>query len=424
MRRTLFLIPHEILGIPVFGVGWLLGLTVLLLVLRLVVASRRGQSIGSVVRTEGMMWGALIAAIVLLLPRVELSNLDGQPVGMAIRGYGVMLLAGVSAAVALAAYRAKRRGMSPEIIYAIAPWAFFGGIIGARLFYVIQYRDQFVGDTITQTIGNMLKFTEGGLVVYGSFIGGFIAVTYYLIRHRLSWLRFGDVIIPCMFIGLALGRVGCLMNGCCYGGRCEEGGLALHFPPSSPVYQDQIRSGELLGFRYDAKTRRILAVEEGSLAEKAGIQVGSELESLADDLTAFELASREIPKEDALPGVVATIDGKRYRWGPDELPDRALPVYPAQLISSGSALLLCLVLCGLSLCRFRDGTIMMLGFAGYANLRFVLELFAWMKQGNLAQVCRYRSGLASSCLCVRWLGSFGYTTSPRHANGPATGDAW
>ena len=374
MRRTLFLIPHEILGIPVFGIGWLLGLTVALLVMRLLIATRRGQPIAEVLRSEGVVWGVFIAAIVLLLPRVELTNLDGQPVGMAIRGYGVMLLAGVSAAVALAAYRAKRRGIHSEIIYAMAPWAFFGGILGARLFFVIQYRDQFTGDTIGETIGNMLKFTEGGLVVYGSFIGGFIAVTYYIVRHHLSWLRLGDVVVPCIFIGLALGRIGCLMNGCCYGGRCDEGGFALHFPPSSPVYQDQIRSGELLGFRYDEQTRQILSVEQGSLADQAGIQTGSTLEALGEDRTPLELASREIPREDARLGVVATIDGKRYRWSPDELPARALPVYPAQLISSVCALLLCFGLCSLPSERLRDGTIMMLGFAGYAVIRFVLEI--------------------------------------------------
>ena len=152
---------------------------------------------------------------------VELKNLDGDPIGMAIRGYGVMLLTGVISAVGLSAYRAKRHGIDPEIVFSMAPWAFFGGIIGARLFFVMQYWDQFSDETIGRTIGNILKFTEGGLVVYGSFIGGFLAVGYYIARHRLPLLKFGDVIVPCIFIGVFFGRIGCLMNGCCYGGRCE-----------------------------------------------------------------------------------------------------------------------------------------------------------------------------------------------------------
>jgi phosphatidylglycerol:prolipoprotein diacylglycerol transferase len=112
----------------------------------------------------------------------------------------------------------------------------------------------------------------------------------------------------------------------------------------------------------------------GSLADKAGIQVGARLETLADDLTSLETASRAIPGEAAPLGVVATIDGRRYRWSPEELPPRALPVYPAQLISSIGALLLCLGLCGLSLWPLRDGMIMMIGFASYAVLRFLLEI--------------------------------------------------
>jgi phosphatidylglycerol:prolipoprotein diacylglycerol transferase len=320
------------------------------------------------------MWAAFLFAIWWVLPRVEVTNVDGEPIGMAIRGYGVMLLLGVASAVALAAYRAKQRGIDPDVIYSLVPWAFIPGILGARLFFVIQYRDQFIGDSLGETVGNMLRFTEGGLVVYGSFIGGFIGVTYYILRHGLSWLRLGDIIIPCLFIGLAFGRIGCLMNGCCYGGRCEESRFALHFPATSPVYDDQIRSGELLGFRYDASTRVIESVRKGSLADQAGIRAGARLDALADDRTSLETAPRSIPKEDAATGVIATIDGKRYRWGTDELPTRALPVYPTQLISSVSGLLLCLGLCSLPTGRMRDGSVMMLGFAGYAIMRFVLEL--------------------------------------------------
>lgn len=374
MRRTLFLIPHEIGGIPVFGIGWLLALFLVGFAVRLVIARNRGQSIPDMLLNEGLMWGAVAAAVVFLLPTVELQNLDGEPVGMAVRGYGVMLLTGVGCAVLLAAYRAKQRGFDPELIYSIAPWAFFGGIIGARLFFVIQYRDDFIADSIGQTIANMLKFTEGGLVVYGSFIGGFLAVSFYLILRKLPWLKFGDVIVPCMFLGVFFGRIGCVMNGCCYGGRCEDNALALNFPPTSPVYQEQLRSGDLLGIQFDPDTRVIESVREGSLAADAGIQAGTHLDTFADDLTPLETASREIPREDARTGVVMTVDGRRYRWSPEELPATAMPVFAAQLLSSICSLILCGLLCAIPPNKFRDGTVMMLGFAGYAVLRFVLEL--------------------------------------------------
>lgn len=374
MRRTLLLIPHEIAGLPVFGFGWLLIGLAVALVGRLVIARARGQTIGQLVAVEGLLWAGAAAAITLVLPSVELSNLDGEPVGMAIRGYGVMLLIGVGSAVALAAYRASRRGIAPDLIFAMAPWAFFGGIVGARLFFVIQYYEKFVGRTAIETIANMLKFTEGGLVVYGSFIGGSLAVAYYLIRHRLPVLTFGDVIVPCMFLGVFFGRIGCLMNGCCYGGRCEEGPTSLRFPPGSPVYQDQLRDGDLLGFSYDPETREITSVRRGSLAAGAGIEVGSKLNEIGDDFTPLAAASRRIPREEARTGVIVTVDGRRHRWSPDQLPEQALPVRAAQLISSAGALVLCLALCGVSAFPLRSGTVMFLGFAGYAVMRFVVEI--------------------------------------------------
>ena len=70
MRRTLFLIPHEILGIPVFGIGWLLAVIVVGFAIRLVIANKRGQSIPDVLLNEGLMWGAVAAAVVFLLPVV------------------------------------------------------------------------------------------------------------------------------------------------------------------------------------------------------------------------------------------------------------------------------------------------------------------------------------------------------------------
>ena len=139
MLRTLFLIPHEFLGLPVFGIGWALVLLVALIALRCLVAVRRGSGLTNTLQSEGLLWGIFAFVVVVVLPKVELTNLDNEPVGMAIRGYGVMLLIAIASAVALAAYRAKRRDVDPEIIFSMAPFAFIGGIFGARLFFVIQY---------------------------------------------------------------------------------------------------------------------------------------------------------------------------------------------------------------------------------------------------------------------------------------------
>ncbi len=382
MRRTLLLIPHEIAGLPIFGFGWVLILLVVALVVRGVMVNRRGGSVGSFLATEGLMWGLFAASVAYVLPTVELKNVSGEPVGMAIRGYGVMLLVGVLSAVGLAMVRAKRRGIDPDAVLNMAPWVFIGGIAGARLFYVVQYHDHFIVDSFAETVRRMLTFTEGGLVVYGSFIGGFLAGSYYISRHHLPLLKLGDAIVPCMFLGLFFGRIGCLMNGCCYGGQCEDYWAALQFPAGSPVYQDQALRGDLVGMRFDPTSGKVSHVGIGSLAEQDGVKVGSTVEQIRLDDRYREGFSKDLPGEQAPRGIVALIDGKIYRWTPAQLPKRAIPVQPAQLISSVSAIILCMVLCALSYVLRRDGLVMLVGFAAYAVMRFVLEMIRVDEQGQ------------------------------------------
>lgn len=392
MLETLLLIPHELAGIPIFGVGWALGFGVIALIVRAGWVARlisrqtpfavSPTDENSVIpwswsvwlTSEGFFWGVAAAVIWKVIPAVELTNVDGNPVGLAIRGYGVFLLCGVISGIALAVHRSRRFGIESAAIFSIAPWAFFGGIGGARLFYVIQYRDRFIGDSAFETVANMLKFTEGGLVVYGSFIGGGLAVVYFLRRNGLPVLRMGDVVVPCMFLGLFFGRIGCLMHGCCWGGRCEAQIGALEFPPGSPVYRDQMQSGELVGFAYDSGSFRVTEVQAGSAAEKSGIEVGQRIDQLSIDQSSYATADRDLPTEAVPVGLLVTTESARHRFNADELPARARPVYPAQLISSIGGLMLCGLLHLIPSGRFREGTIMLLGFAGYAVLRFVLEI--------------------------------------------------
>jgi len=382
MRSTLFFIPHEIAGLPVFGFGWALILIAIGFIIRLLLAKKTNQSPRAVLSSEGPMWGLIALAVVFILPVVELKNLEGEPVGMAIRGYGVMLLVGVLSAVALAMYRARRRGIDPDAIIHMAPWVFIGGIAGARLFYVVQYADRFIHDTWGETIRSMLTFTEGGLVVYGGFIFGTLAGVFFAVRQRLPLWRLGDAIVPCMFIGLAFGRIGCLLNGCCYGGACPDYWAALHFPVGSPVYVDQLQSGSLVGLDVDADSGFIRKVRPESLAAEEGIKSGSHLERIQLDDRDLQKLPRDMPFERAPRGVLAMIDGKVYQWSSDELPERAMPVQPAQLISSVSAILLCGLLCAASYWFRREGAIMMLGFASYAVLRFGLEWIRVDEQGQ------------------------------------------
>lgn len=373
MRRTLFLIPHDIASIPLFGFGWLLALLALVATAVSLRQVASGGRVADYWARNGLFWGLLAAVVIWGLPLVELENIDGQKVGLPVRGYGVMLLCGVVAAVALAVERARRYGLDSDVIWGIAPWAIIGGLLGARLFYVIEYRDQFfVSDPLT-TLRRIANFTEGGLVVYGSFIGGFMGGIVYILRQRLSVLTVGDVIMPTLFIGLALGRIGCLFNGCCYGATCEETWWALHFPNGSPVYQDQLSSGQLIGIELSSDRRQVVAVRPASLAAARGIEAGQPVSHLGV-VRSSEAADPDRPAEETPLGLVAEIGGREHYWSASELPARAEPVLPSQLISSVGALLLCFTLCLASRFIYRPGMILFAAVIGYAVMRFVMEM--------------------------------------------------
>lgn len=458
MRRTLLLIPHEIAGLPVFGWGWLLGVLLLAAAIISLVLVRRRASLGQYWSHNGLLWAILAAAIVFGLPRVELSNLQGDPVGLPIRGYGVMLLAGIVAAVWLAMVRVKRYGFDPDVVLSLAPWAVVGGILGARLFYVIEYRDHFFYGDLISSLRRVLNFTEGGLVVYGSFIGGFIGGAIQARRLKLPFWRLGDAIIPTLFLGLALGRLGCLMNGCCYGGACDDHWTALRFPNGSPVFQDQLADGRLLGIRFAADGAashpaaggaaaerlasdgaaaggsaaaiavtdegvvrgRVAAVAPGSPADRQGVRSGDRIERL-QAVRSTELASADRPAEEIPFGAIAVVNGVEHYWSARDLPAVAGPVLPAQIIGSISGLLLCLGLCWLSRRDHRDGTILLAGFAGYALLRFGIEILRSDEPGQFGTQLTISQWvslvvLAGSLAAWWWLRSRPAATTARPQN--------
>src|SRR5207244_6621943 len=88
---------------------------------------------------------------------------------------------------------------------------------------------------------------QGGLVFYGSLIGGTIglllAYIFVFRKYNLSWFKIADIIAPSLAIGLAIGRIGCLLNGCCYGEVACPGCAAVSFPLSAPSYAQLLGRG-------------------------------------------------------------------------------------------------------------------------------------------------------------------------------------
>ncbi|MBR0056390.1 MAG: prolipoprotein diacylglyceryl transferase, partial [Kiritimatiellae bacterium] len=157
-----------------------------------------------------------------------------------LRSFGLMAALGF-----LAAYAALRRfslrlaRMAPDDASALLVAAMVGGALGARLAYVAEHWSaEFAAGPLLE----VLRFDRGGLMFYGG-LGGAIAAILVLAlawrRNPADLLDLGALALP---LGHALGRVGCFLNGCCYG-RVSRGVLSVCYPAGSEPWRAQVADG-------------------------------------------------------------------------------------------------------------------------------------------------------------------------------------
>jgi len=131
---------------------------------------------------------------------------------LTIYSYGVFLAIGFAVAGLLALYRFKQQYKDAYIILDLLLAAVVGGVIGARLFYIIGHWSDFMAKP-----SDMFKINMDGLVFYGGLLLGLaLALLVGRRRHLRFWTTM-DLAGLCVPVALAIGRIGCLLNGCCYG---------------------------------------------------------------------------------------------------------------------------------------------------------------------------------------------------------------
>jgi len=281
MLQTLVYIPSELFGLPVFGFGILLAVWALasaVLMARLV--RRQGFNADTLGYAQVLaVLGAIIAFVLPLLCEAR---------GLPIHGYGMMMLLAVVSGMGLAVYRARRVGVDPDMMFSLAFWMILPGILGARTVYVCEYwvRDFWpeYKNGFWALIIAIVNVPKGGLVVYGAFFGGMLGLGLFCRRYRLPLLATIDLISPSMLLGLALGRVGCLLNGCCYGGPCDLP-WKVTFPWNSPVHQHEAEEGMAgvfgLTFRDGPHGLPVIdSVAPDSPAACQGLVAGMEIEEI------------------------------------------------------------------------------------------------------------------------------------------------
>ncbi len=381
MRSTLFFIPHELFGIPLFGWGWAVAITLVAAAIWAVVQLRAGKTLSDVA-SSGFFWIVAIPLFVVILPSIEQKWPDGTPIGLPIRGYGVMVLAGMLTGIAITNLRAQRLGVSLDTIIGLGIWTMIGGVIGARVFFVVQKWDTFEGEGMDRLI-SILKLTEGGLVIYGGMIGGLISGGYYCFRNKLPLLATADLIGPGFLLGLAFGRVGCLLHGCCFGGVCNAPLPTIQFPSGSLPYQAQVQSGQLLGMKLGSKRLPSLidSVEPGSSADQAGVKAGDELRGIRSLLVEPDKQTSPIAPPSMF--IELELDNATRRVYPEMMPPKSLPVHPSQIYSAIDALLLCILMWVFQPIPVRDGVAFFSGVIVHATSRFCLELIRSDESGQL-----------------------------------------
>ncbi len=239
MRQTLFEIKFnsEIslgpLGdIPVFGLGLLLALWAIFGSVLLVLHYRKhGKLLPPL--NEFALWAAVAMAIYYAPIQQKLQ-------GIPIFGYGFMLFLGFLVATAFASWRANKEGFPENIVWDLTFWLFVFGIGGARLWYVTQYSDRYFGPG--KNPWNLINLPDGGLVFYGGLLGGVVSTVVFCRIKKISLLKMGDIAISSIFIGMMFGRLGCFLNGCCWGDACELP-WAVSFPPGSVPFNAEVARG-------------------------------------------------------------------------------------------------------------------------------------------------------------------------------------
>jgi phosphatidylglycerol:prolipoprotein diacylglycerol transferase len=174
-------------------------------------------------------------ALSALVPMVIKIGIDPEIfefAGLEITWHGLFTALGVVVGVVMAAFLARRAGIDEDTIYNMALCLVVGGIIGARAMYVLEHLSDFSDDPT-----EVFAIHTGGISIYGALIGGTLGAVAYAAWRRLPrWGAMADVAAIGAILGMAVGRIGCFINGDIFG-RTTDWPIGLVYTHSdSPAY--------------------------------------------------------------------------------------------------------------------------------------------------------------------------------------------
>lgn len=173
-----------------------------------------------------------------------------------LHSFGVLVAAGCTAAILFALREARRRGLDEDAMRDLCFWTLIASLVGARAAYLASAGRGLWDDCLDaiQAPGGLratlaicakpLSIWQGGLVFYGGVLAGAATMAWYARRHGLGVRRAADVLAPSLALGHAVGRIGCLLAGCCFG-KVTSGPLGIELGEGSIALQDFIARGLL-----------------------------------------------------------------------------------------------------------------------------------------------------------------------------------
>ncbi len=267
-----------------------------------------------------------------------------------VKSYGVMMVVGFLMAVLVVRIMARRVSQDPDHFTNVALYALIAGVVGSRAFYVIHNWSQF-------RVSPMEVFAvwNGGLELIGGVVLSVLVILIYLWVNRLPVRVYMDILTVGLMLGVCFGRIGCFLNGCCFGMPTDEL-CSVRFPYGSFSYQSQVNPdyGRERGEPYF----ELPADYFGFPVENSDQWVSADEETKDQAyLKPFDKLSAEQQFE---------VTKGKYS---------AKPVHPTQLYSSANAFILFLMLLFFwyNVGRYRPGSTFGLMFVLYGPTRFLIE---------------------------------------------------
>jgi phosphatidylglycerol:prolipoprotein diacylglycerol transferase len=164
----------------------------------------------------------------------------GSGASFLVPDYAFVLALAIVIGVYLTLRRAEASALDSQKVFRVCLAMIGVGLVSARLYVVIQHWDYYALHT-----GEIVRIWEGGLASYGAFLGGAAAAVLAAIWQRVPPGAFLDACAPSVALSMALGRVGCFLSGCCYGGVTDLP-WAVRFPQGSDAHVAHLHRGMVL----------------------------------------------------------------------------------------------------------------------------------------------------------------------------------